>query len=105
MIKVEPPRGDTARNVPAFFALTNRGKKALPVLVDYRVHYVKKSGKASPKVFKWKELRIPPGEPVTLLKRQPMKHVSIRRLHPGRHEVDVMVNGQLVAASHFSLVE
>ncbi len=102
-LKVRPKKVREGYGVELSLTLVNRGKKALPVLVDYRVHYVKKSGKANPKVFKWKELRLAAGESATLEKRHPMKHVSIRRLHPGRHGVDVMVNGEVVAADHFTL--
>jgi hypothetical protein len=67
------------------------------------VHYVKQSGAASAKVFKWKELTVAPGGTVTLTKRQRVCDFTTRRHHAGRHEVDVLVNGERVTGGAFVL--
>jgi 3-methyladenine DNA glycosylase AlkC len=84
-------------------ALTNDGDDAQDVVIDLLVHFVKATGKGSPKVFKWTTRRVPPGATITLEKTLPIRHVTTRQLYPGRHAVEVQVNGQVVAAAGFDL--
>lgn len=84
--------------------LRNAGRRAQALLVDYALHYVKKRGETSPKVFKGTELRLAAGATETLTFRRPMKHVSIRRLHPGTHRVEILVNGASLAEGSFELL-
>jgi 3-methyladenine DNA glycosylase AlkC len=86
-------------------ALTNEGDTAQEVVLDLRVHFVKANGKSSPKVFKWTTRRLQPGETVTFAKTLPIRPVTTRRLYPGRHVVEVQVNGQVVAAATFDLAD
>ncbi|WPB57267.1 DNA alkylation repair protein [Xylophilus sp. GOD-11R] len=76
---------------------------AQTLMVDYAIHYVKAAGHASPKVFKWKMLDLAAGHGVTLSKRQMVRDFSTRTHHPGRHVVEVMVNGERLAESFFDL--
>jgi 3-methyladenine DNA glycosylase AlkC len=73
------------------------------LVVDYRIHYVKKSGSASAKVFKWKELTVKSGMSVALAKSQVVKDFTTRKHHPGRHIVEVTVNGAKFAEGQFVL--
>lgn len=73
------------------------------LVVDYMVHYVKKSGGNSGKVFKWKELTLGAGEVITLTRSQQIRDFSTRLHYPGRHRVAVVVNGTTVAESFFEL--
>jgi hypothetical protein len=86
-------------------ALTNEGDTAQEVVLDLRVHFVKANGKSSPKVFKWTTRQLQPGETVTFAKTLPIRPVTTRRLYPGRHVVEVQVNGQVVAAATFDLAD
>ena len=79
------------------------GKKAQKLVVDYAIHYAKKSGNTSAKVFKWKELTVAPGEVVTLTKRQRIQDFTTRKHHAGHHLIDVMVNGEKLASAGFDL--
>jgi len=85
-------------------ALTNTSDRELAVLLDYAVHYRRKSPGLSRKVFKWTERRIAPGGTLDLTKNQTMKHVSIRRLFPGEHRVEILANGQSMAVASFELM-
>ncbi len=73
------------------------------LVVDYIVHYVKKSGVTSAKVFKWKELDLAPGESATLTRRQVIRHFTTRVHHPGRHDVEILVNGESLGRDFFQL--
>ncbi len=71
--------------------------------IDYRVHYVKKSGRQSVKVFKLAEREIGVGEILELRIRQAFRDLSTRTHYPGRHRVELVVNGQSRAEISFSL--
>ncbi len=71
--------------------------------VDYAVHHVKAHGGTRAKVFKGWQLELPPRAEVTLTKRHPVKPITTRRYHAGRHGVAVQVNGGVVAESSFQL--
>ncbi len=64
------------------------------VVIDYRVGYLGASG-VNPKTFKWTTLDLPPGESITLTKRQHFRDVSIRTHRPGAHTITVLVNGKV----------
>ena len=73
------------------------------LVVDYTVHFVKRSGGSSPKVFKLKELTLDPGQTVTLARKQSIRDFTTRVHYPGRHVVEIMVNGEVVARDYFAL--
>jgi hypothetical protein len=56
------------------------------------------------KKFRLARLDLEPKARVTVSKRLRLVHVSIRRLHPGRHRVDVQGNGVVAKAGAFELV-
>lgn len=74
-------------------------------IVDYRVHYIGSRGATkAPKVFKLARPRLNPGTAVTLRKRHSFDHVSIRRIHPGPHRIDVQVNGSVLGHTMVEVV-
>lgn len=80
---------------------TSRSEQRL--VIDYTIHYVKKSGASSAKVFKLKELTLAPGEAVTVSRQQLIRDFTTRVHHAGKHEVDITVNGELLARGFFDL--
>ena len=74
------------------------------LVVDYALHYVKKNGSTSAKVFKWKEISLAPGESLTLRRQQTIQDFTTRLHHPGHHAVDLQINGETLAQSGFDLV-
>lgn len=85
------------------FALTSQKNSAQHLMIDYRIHYVKKTGAQLPKVFKLKELTLNPGETVTVIKKQRFQHFTTRALHSGTHILEIMVNGQVMQRKRFEL--
>lgn len=83
--------------------IVSAAKRPQRLVIDYAVHYVKQSGSASEKVFKWKELTLQPGETLTFAKRQVVKDFTTRKHHAGRHVVELMINGERFAQSAFDL--
>lgn len=85
------------------FALHSRKAQAQKLVVDYALHYVKANGQRNAKVFKLKELTLAPGETVRLAKNQRILDMSTRKHHPGLHRLEILVNGQALAAGEFEL--
>ncbi len=93
--------GDTVTFSATLAAETGAGPQSL--IVDYVVHYARASGRASEKVFKWTTVALAHGQTVTLAKRQTIRDFSTRRHHPGRHRVELQVNGLRLAETVFTL--
>jgi 3-methyladenine DNA glycosylase AlkC len=74
------------------------------LVIDYRLHYVKKSGGTSAKVFKWKEVTLGAGAAVTLARTQSIRDFTTRVHYPGHHAVDLIVNGETLATGGFDLL-
>lgn len=85
------------------FDLISHKTSAQKLAVDYKVHYVKKSGQSAPKVFKLKELNLSPNQTMALSKSQTFKDFTTRKHYPGTHCFEIMVNGQSMARIDFTL--
>lgn len=86
------------------FRLESRAARPQRLVLDYRVHYVKRAeGSTSGKVFKLKELTLAPGETLALAKTQVFRDLTTRTHHPGRHDVEILVNGESLARESFEL--
>ncbi len=83
--------------------LASSSTRAQDLVIDYAVHHRKANGTASPKVFKWKTLKLEPGQTVSLEKRHPVKAITTRRYYDGDHEVRLLINGADVAGTRFAL--
>jgi 3-methyladenine DNA glycosylase AlkC len=73
-------------------------------IIDYRIHYAGARGTKAPKVFKLTRRTLDPGRPVTISRRHRFEHVSIRRIHPGRHTIDIQVNGAVLGSASVDVV-
>jgi 3-methyladenine DNA glycosylase AlkC len=83
--------------------IVNGASKRQRVLADLRVHFVKASGRSSPKVFKLKTMDLAPGESARLGKTIVLRDLTTRKHHPGDHEVEALLNGRALPLGRFSL--
>ena len=83
--------------------LSSTGDAPQDLVVDYVVHHQRAHGSTSAKVFKGWKLTLGTGETRTLHKRHSLRPVTTRTLHPGRHRVELQINGQAVAEAAFDL--
>jgi 3-methyladenine DNA glycosylase AlkC len=100
---ITPKRLVLGDHVTLTATLTSNARAPQPLTIDYVVHHVKADGRTSPKVFKGWNVQLAPGATVTLVKRHAVKPITTRRYYPGTHRVELQVNGQVVAESHFML--
>ncbi|MEZ6070587.1 MAG: hypothetical protein R3C10_10005 [Pirellulales bacterium] len=75
------------------------------LVIDYAVHHVKAAGHTTAKVFKLRTVALPPGEKLTISKRHDVRRITTRRYHPGRHSVELLINGRSFGRRNFQLLE
>jgi 3-methyladenine DNA glycosylase AlkC len=99
-----PRRVAIGDRVQLSFVLCSQSRVRQDVLVDLAVHFVKAGGRTAPKVFKLKRLQLPPGGRVALQSRISLAVHTTRVPRPGRHAVDVLVNGQARRVGSFDVI-
>lgn len=100
---VTPSKIKIGTSVALSAELVSTHRRVQPVVVDYVVHYQRKSGTGA-KVFKWKTLDLAGNSRVSLQKKHAMKRTTIRALYPGVHRVSLQVNGVVLAETSFELL-
>jgi 3-methyladenine DNA glycosylase AlkC len=73
--------------------------------VDYAVHYVRPNGSSSAKVFKLCERTVPARSSMVLSGSRSFENRSTRKHYPGRHRIDVLVNGVCKATAEFPVIK
>ena len=82
-----------------------RAAQSLPVMVDYRIRFLRPGGKHVKKVFKLKATEVAADQPLQLAKRHRLKgDARTFRLYPGAHRITLQVNGRDVAQADFELL-
>jgi len=71
------------------------------LLVDYAIEFIRKNGTISSKVFKWKRISAQPEERLSLKKKHSMRATTVRELYPGRHRIELQINGQRFSETSF----
>ena len=85
-------------------AIELTSKRETPVLVDYRIDFATPGERKRSKVFKLKQSVIRAGAPLKIAKAHRMKgDATTFQLHPGRHSLTVLVNGNARATAEFNL--
>ena len=102
-VTFRPRRVAIGGRVTMAFALRSRSRKPQDLLVDVAVHFVKAGGRTAPKVFKVERLTLPPGGRAGMEARVSLAVHTTRVPRPGRHVVDVIVNGRALRAGAFQV--
>lgn len=85
------------------FDLVSEKKSPQKLVVDYIIHYVKKNGEHSAKVFKLKEVNLLPARHLSISSKQLIRDFTTRKHFGGRHLLEIQVNGRIYARTHFDL--
>lgn len=99
---VEPAEIRLGERIATGAVVRSTAKSAQRLVVDYAIHYPKKNG-ISRKVFKLKELDLPPGDRCELAISQTIRDFTTRKHSAGFHRVELMINGEVMAESGFDL--
>ncbi len=100
---VDPPSPRIGGSVRVSAQLRNVGDQPAAAMIDLRVWFVKANGSTSAKVFKGTELTLDPGASGTVSKVVSVRQLSTRTHHPGRHRIDLLINGDPHHLGHFDL--
>jgi 3-methyladenine DNA glycosylase AlkC len=100
---ITPARPKMGGKVVVTCTLSNRTRAPQSVLVDLRVHFVKANGSAMPKVFKLSTVELAPGAQAELRKTVSLADLSTRTHYPGKHRVDLQLNGAITPLGSFLL--
>lgn len=103
-VRFQPKRVAIGGQVTASFTVRSTARAAQSLLVDLRVHFVKANGSSSPKVFKLERVELPARGRVELATRVSLAVHTTRKPRPGRHAVDVLVNGRAIQVGAFDVV-
>ncbi|MCR6500351.1 DNA alkylation repair protein [Shinella sp. CPCC 101442] len=87
------------------FSITVGNEDTMPqrLMIDYAIHHVKANGTLAPKVFKWKTLDLPAGGRQSIDKAHAIRAITTRVYYPGRHRIEILINGTVSAAADFDL--
>src|SRR5262249_11376769 len=85
------------------FEIASNGKRAQELVVDYAVHFVKANRATRPKVFKLRKFVLAPAARVELHSSVSFADMTTRRHHPGRHTLEVLVNGVTYRLAEFEV--
>jgi hypothetical protein len=102
--RLDPPDVRLGGKLRFAFGLTSTGTQTQDLLVDYAVHFVKANGTTSPKVFKLRRVTLGPSERVELAGTVSFETLTTRKPYPGRHRIDVLVNGAAYKLAEFDVV-
>ena len=79
-------------------------KQDQALMIDYIIHHQKANGSTSPKVFKWRTAMLSAKKTLTSTKKHAIKKITTRVYYPGKHTLEVMVNGVAVGKTDFQLI-
>ena len=102
-VRFTPSRVRIGQKVMLSFSLKSTSDRPQDLLVDAAVHFVKARGKTSPKVFKITRLTLAPRQRVDLKASVSLAVHTTRVPQPGRHAVDVIINGHTMQAGSFDV--
>ena len=100
-VRMLPRRVTIGGRVSIAFILRSRSRSRQSLLVDLAVHFVKTKGRPSPKVFKLKRVDVNAGGRIAFSTTVSLAVHTTRKPQPGKHVVDVVVNGMPTAIGHF----
>ncbi len=83
------------------FQLNSTDTKARKVRVEYSIDYIKANGKPSSKQFQLSEVMIKPNEKKQYVKKHSFKDLTTRKHYPGKHDLSILVNGEIKEKSSF----
>jgi 3-methyladenine DNA glycosylase AlkC len=100
---ISPQQVGIGEHIQLQCELHNPTAEATHALADWRVHYVKANGSLSAKVFKGATVHIDANGRCLLEKKLSLRQMSTRTHHPGRHTVEIVLNGHEHPIGHFDL--
>jgi 3-methyladenine DNA glycosylase AlkC len=102
--QIAPVRIKLGGKIALSCAIRSTSAEMQTLVIDYAIHYVKKSGETSRKVFKLKQITLAPNETVQIARGQAIRDFTTRVHYAGRHAVELLINGECKADGTFDLI-
>lgn len=102
-VQIAPAQLRVGETLEYRLVIHNRSEAPAKVLFDYAIHHRRANGELSPKVFKGRVRTLAPGESWEIAGRHPVRRVTTRRYHSGRHQFEPRINGRPGPAEVFGL--
>ena len=103
-LKLAPAVLQFGNEIEFEFTLRNCGDRAQKLMIDFLLHFVKANGTTAPKVFKLKKMSLDSGASCSVAKKYAIRPISTRKYYPGRHRLEIQVNGRVLGSAEFELV-
>jgi 3-methyladenine DNA glycosylase AlkC len=104
-VQIAPRRPSIGKAAVISFELNSTARAAQDLLIDYAVHFVKANGAPRAKVFKLKRVSLPARGQLQLKASISFANMTTRKHYPGRHTVDLLVNGITFSLCEFELAD
>lgn len=102
-IKLDKPIVKMGESLNFSFEVHSTAQQTQTLVVDYVIHHVRANGKLTPKVFKLTNKTLEPGQTLKILKTHPFRFITTRKYYPGRHVLEIQVNGSSFGKTYFEL--
>lgn len=103
--KINTPEVKVGDTLEFEFEIISTAKNTQQLMIDYVLHSQKANGKTAPKTFKISKKKLKEGEVIKIQKKHPLKLMTTRKLYPGKHKVELQINGSLFGEGTFVLLE
>lgn len=104
-LRIVPPLIRIGQEIELTFDLHTAADTPQALEIDYAIHFVRTGGRSIPKVFKLTRKTIPANGRLSLRKRHSFRPVTTRRYYAGEHILEVIVNGEVLGQTTFTLVD
>jgi len=102
--RIAPSRTKNGGRVEVSCELTSTSRSAQHLMIDYAVHYVKANGGSRPKVFKLRRTDLEAGEALPVRFAIRLADLTTRKHYPGKHAVELRINGRPFELGAFELL-
>ncbi len=102
-LRITKPKLKLGERLEFAFDVVSQKSTVQKLVIDYAIHYVKKSGETAPKVFKLRETELAPRQRISIYKQQLMADFTTRKHNAGKHTVEILINGKSLATAVFNL--
>lgn len=103
--QISIPEVQVGNSLEFSFSVSNNNSKKSKIRLEYSVYYQKANGTLAKKVHKISEKEYDANSITPITRKHSFRVVTTRKLHPGLHQVAVIINGNEFGKHNFELIE
>lgn len=103
--QISIPQVKVGESLEFSFNLLNKNNKRTKIRLEYGIYYQKANGTLTKKVHKISEKEYAENSTTQITRKHSFRVVTTRKLHPGLHQVAVIINGNEFEKYDFELIE